>query len=96
MKNGDLVMLEGTSRHGKQRVDLHGNPWTIEAQGVFNGNEAVRLKSHSESFNIGQGRKIHDGRWVYLKDDPNFRVICTEETLANILSENIKTDWTLS
>ena len=41
MKNGDIVMLEGTSRHGKQRVDLHGNPWTIEAQGMLDRKSVV-------------------------------------------------------
>ena len=32
----------------------------------------LRMRSERETFNIGQGRKINDERWVFLKDDPNF------------------------
>jgi hypothetical protein len=37
MEKGDIVWLEGKSRHGKNRIEQHGNPWTVNAKGKFNG-----------------------------------------------------------
>ena len=72
MEVGTVVILTGISRHGKNRIEQHGNPWTVNAIGSFNGNHAVRMRSENETFNLGQGRKMHDERWVFLKEDPNF------------------------
>ncbi len=72
MEVGTQVILTGISRHGKNRIEQHGNPWTVNAIGSFNGNDAVRMRSENETFNLGQGRKMHDERWVFLKEDPNF------------------------
>ena len=72
MEVGTVVILTGISRHGKNRIEQHGNPWTVNAIGSFNGNNAVRMRSENETFNLGQGRKMHDERWVFLKEDPNF------------------------
>ena len=72
MEVGTQVVLTGISRHGKNRIEQHGNPWTVNAIGSFNGNDAVRMRSENETFNLGQGRKMHDQRWVFLKEDPNF------------------------
>ena len=72
MQKGTQVILTGISRHGKNRIEQHGNPWTVNAIGSFNGNDAVRMRSENETFNLGQGRKMHDERWVFLKEDPNF------------------------
>ena len=72
MEVGTQVVLTGISRHGKNRIEQHGNPWTVNALGSFNGNDAVRMRSENETFNLGQGRKMHDERWVFLKEDPNF------------------------
>ena len=72
MEIGQKVLLKGKSRHGKNRIEQHGNPWTVSGKGTFNGHPAVRMTSERESFNIGRGRKIKDERWVFLQDDPNF------------------------
>ena len=72
MELGTKIILTGISRHGKNRIEQHGNPWTVTGTGTFNGNPAVRMTSERESFNIGHGKKIKDNRWVFLKDDPNF------------------------
>ena len=72
MEVGTQVVLTGISRHGKNRIEQHGNPWTVNAIGSFNGNDAVRMRSENETYNLGQGRKMHDQRWVFLKEDPNF------------------------
>jgi hypothetical protein len=40
---------------------------------MFNGNDAFHCTSEHETFSVGtQGKKIKDGRWVFLQDDPNF------------------------
>ena len=83
MEKGNIVWLEGKSRHGKNRIEQHGNPWTVNAKGKFNGDDAVRMRSERETFNIGQGRKMHDERWVFLKDDPNFWVISSSNFFHN-------------
>jgi len=93
MEKGNIVELKGRSKHGKDRVAQHGNPWTINEQGVFNGNKAVRMRSERETFNLGKGRKIHDERWVFLKDDPNFWVKCDADAIERICDANIPTDW---
>ena len=72
MELGTKIILTGISRHGKKRIEQHGNPWTVSGKGTFNGHHAVRMTSERESFNIGRGRKIKDERWVFLQDDPNF------------------------
>ena len=77
MEVGTQVILTGISRHGKNRIEQHGNPWTVNAIGSFNGNDAVRMRSENETFNLGQGRKMRDERWVFLKEDPN----CTFEVV---------------
>ena len=41
----------------------------------------------------GKGRKIHDERWVFLKDDPNFWVKCDADAIERICDANIPTDW---
>lgn len=69
---GHKIVLKGKSRHGKQRVDIHGSDWTVNAFGNFNGHDAIRVESQNATFNIGRGKKIRDQRWVFLKEDPNF------------------------
>ena len=93
MEVGTQVILTGISRHGKNRIEQHGNPWTVNAIGSFNGNDAVRMRSENETFNLGQGRKMRDERWVFLKDDPNFWVKCDADAMERICNANIPTDW---
>ena len=73
MQKGTQVILTGTSRHGKNRINQYGNPWTVTDIRMFNGNDAFHCTSEHETFSVGtQGKKIKDGRWVFLQDDPNF------------------------
>ena len=53
MEVGTVVILTGISRHGKNRIEQHGNPWTVNAIGSFNGNDAVRMRSENETFDLG-------------------------------------------
>jgi hypothetical protein len=73
MQKGTQVILTGISRHGKNRIEQHGNPWTVTDTRMFNGNDAFHCTSKNETFSVGtQGKKIKDGRWVFLQGDPNF------------------------
>ena len=78
---GKWVTLRGKSKHGKNRVNQHGSDWLIEEVAVFQGQPAMRLKSKNETFSVRArgnsheewtSHKMHDGRWVLLRDDPNF------------------------
>lgn len=67
MKKKDRIVLEGISRHGKNRIHQHGNVWLLdEVRG-----DRMRLLSEHKTFKVGD-HTMHDGRWVLLKNDPNF------------------------
>ena len=40
MEVGQKVLLKGKSRHGKNRIQQHGDLWTVTKLGQFNGNDA--------------------------------------------------------
>jgi hypothetical protein len=76
MNRGDWVELKGISRHGKNRINQHGTKWVVNALGTFNGNAAVRCRSENKTFRLGSfGKKMHDERWVLLKNDENFEIV---------------------
>ena len=73
LQKNDVIVLKGKSRHGKNRIEQHGSNWTVNALGTLNGTPAVRVQSENKTFKLGSfGKKMHDERWVLLKDDPNF------------------------
>ena len=65
---GDWILLEGISRHGKNRIAQHGDVWNvIETDGACPG---ISVRSKNRTFNTGgsgDNKWIHDGRWI----DPN-------------------------
>ena len=65
------VILKGKSRHGKNRIQQHGDQWFVKEFGKFGGADAMLLRSERRTFNLGD-KMIHDSRWVLLKNDPNF------------------------
>ena len=78
---GRWVLLKGKTRHGKNRINQHGEMWLIERVATFQGQPAMFLRSEKEPVVIrGRGNPkeewkttlIHDNRWVLLRDDPNF------------------------
>ena len=73
MKVGSKVLLTGKSRHGKNRIQQHGEVWTVTKLGKFQGDDAFMCESEratfKRSFNLDP---IKDNRWVFLKEDPNF------------------------
>ena len=68
---GKWVVLKGKTRHGKNRIQQHGTEWCIESVSTFNGQPAMSLRSRDKTFRLGD-KMINDGRWVLLRDDPNF------------------------
>ena len=64
---GKWVLLKGKTRHGKNRINQHGDMWVIESVATFQGQPAMMLRSKNKTDKGG-----FDGRWVLLRDDPNF------------------------
>ena len=64
---GDWVKLTGKTRHGKNRINQHGNHLLVTQVGKFQGQPAVMLRSMKQT-----DRGNFDGRWVHIKDDDNF------------------------
>ena len=77
LTRNDVIVLKGISRHGKNRLQQHGTLWTINALGTLIGTPSVRVQSENKTFKLGSfGKKMHDERWVLLKDDPDFLYFC--------------------
>ena len=76
-----VVTLKGKTRHGKNRIAQHGSKWFVEKVATFQGQPAMMLRSESETFLIrgldNSKEWTHDGRWVLLKNDPNFVWSCS-------------------
>jgi hypothetical protein len=71
IKSGDWVILEGITRHGKNRIQQHGEKWLVESISDFNGRPAMSLRSEKKTFKHGD-KWVHDGRMVHLFKDINF------------------------
>ena len=70
---GTWIKLKGISRHGKNRINQHGDKWEVDALGTFNGEPAVRCRSENKTFCVGfKTIKQRDARWVHLKNDKDF------------------------
>ena len=70
MQVGDWIELKGKTRHGKNRVHQHGTCWFVEK--ITGGRAMLRSENKTEGTRDSRG---FDGRWIKLKDDPNFEVI---------------------
>ena len=68
---GKWVLLKGKTRHGKNRINQHGDMWTIESVEVFQGQPAMMLRSKNKTEGP-KDNKGFDSRWVLLRDDLNF------------------------
>ena len=74
MKQGDQVRLGPKSRHGKNRINQHGDTWVVMNVSTFRGQPAVNLRSMGKTFKMGSSW-VFDGRWVQLNNDPDFDII---------------------
>ena len=68
---GKWVLLKGKTRHGKNRINQHGNMWVVESVATFQGQPAMMLRSENKTEGP-KDNKWFDSRWVLLRDDPNF------------------------
>ena len=68
---GRGVLLKGKTRHGKNRINQHGDMWLIEEVSTFQGQPAMFLRSKNKTEGP-KDNKGFDTRWVVLRDDPNF------------------------
>ena len=89
----NVVWLKGLTRHGKNRINQHGEKWIIEEVGKFQGRKALRLRS-TEKTEGPKHNKGFDGRWVWIDDDPNFWVSCDADAMQRLGdTSNIAKNW---
>lgn len=79
---GRSVILSGKTRHGKNRINQHGDRWKIREVATFLGQPAVHVESMHNTFSIKvrdaaktkewTTKKLKDSRWVHLRNDSNF------------------------
>lgn len=67
------VALVGKTRHGKNRINQHGNKWLVMEVGKFQGQPALALRSFDKTEGP-KNNKGFDSRWVLLENDPNFLI----------------------
>ena len=79
---GRWVILSAKTRHGKNRINQHGERWKIREGATFLGLPAMHVESKDETFAIRTRaaaktkewttKMLRDSRWVHLRDDKNF------------------------
>ena len=73
ISQGAIVKLEPHSRHGKNRINQHGDRWVVMNVSTFRGQPAVHLRSMDKTFKMGSSW-VFDGRGVLLQNDENFTI----------------------
>ena len=73
ISQGAIVKLKPHSRHGKNRINQHGDRWVVMNVSTFRGHPAVHLRSMDKTFKMGSSW-VFDGRWVLLQNDENFTI----------------------
>ena len=68
------ITLVGKTRHGKNRINQHGNKWLVMNVGKFQGQPALALRSFDKTEGPKENKGF-DSRWVLMQDDPNFSII---------------------
>lgn len=72
----EKVVLRGKTRHGKNRLNQHGETWIVIEEKTFQGQPAIRLRSTKKT--EGQaGKKGFDTRWVLIDNDRDFEIVDT-------------------
>ena len=79
---GRWIILSGKTRHGKNRINEHGERWKIREISTFLGRPAVHVESMNDTFSVRvrdaaktdewTTKMMKDSRWVHLRDDDNF------------------------
>jgi len=74
ISQGEIVKLKPKSRHGKNRLNEHGEHWVVMNVGAFKGQPALHLRSKGKTFKMGSSW-VFDGRWVLLNNDSDFEIV---------------------
>jgi len=70
----DWVRLKGLTRHGKNRVEQHGDRWEVRQVGKFNGQDALLIESEFCTFKLGE-RKIRNWTWLNIPEDNDYEIV---------------------
>lgn len=63
------VVLQGITRHGKNRINQHGPNWFVE---LVQGDKMLLRSEHKTEG--PRDNKVFDNRWVQMQNDPNFKI----------------------
>ena len=72
-----MLLLEGISQHGKNRIREHGAEWRVVAT-----LPSIQASSHASlkgPFASVVSERTGERRWVSLTDDPDFSIMTKEE-----------------
>jgi len=67
---GDFVRLKGISRHGKNRINQHGDVWEVIDEQL----RQLLLQSLEETEGP-KHNKVKDMRWISATEDRNFEIV---------------------
>ena len=79
ISQGETVKLRPKSRHGKNRLNEHGEHWVVMNVSTFKGQPALHLRSKGKTFKMGQTWTF-DGRWVLLNNDSDFEIVQVDKS----------------
>ena len=68
---GTWIKLVGKTRHGKNRINQHGDTWLVMEEKTFQGQPAFHLRSFDKTEGP-KNNKGFDSRWVLKNNDNNF------------------------
>jgi hypothetical protein len=69
---GDFVRLRGKTRHGKNRINQHGDVWEVVDEQLTK----ILLQSLQNTFKDTPNRVAEkDWRWISSVDDKNFEIV---------------------
>ena len=73
MKAGDILILSGKTKHGKNRVREQGDLWTVTALSVAHASSFAPIGSSIALLRADSNPTKH-WRWVEVKNDKNFHM----------------------
>jgi len=74
-----MLLLEGITQHGKNRIREHGSEWRIVA--TLPSIQAASHASLKGPFVSVISERTGERRWVSLTDDPDFSIMTKEELI---------------
>ena len=84
LKIGNLLLLKGITRHGKNRISQHGDVWKVfqigkeKFMGEGDIKQGIVVESLNDTFNTGGSGKhkwVKDVRWLDFPEDENFEIL---------------------